>query len=393
MSESDSGRDSPYVDYRPKPTYHHPKQIDDDKNTKLHYSAAKNDVDAIVDYLENESSIVDPENYLKWTPLMMACRHGHFESVKVLLSYRANATLRNKMGMNVLQIAIASGNLEMVEYLLEHFLTGGISKRYLENNFSIISLAILFRHQNILEFLIKKQFQLDIQTHVTGISPLMVAQAIENDNAISTLLNNKVDTKLKNYLGHTAVDIATIRQQMKLFNTNEHKILTQKLSAANHENNQNELQNQQLRTMLQLNKPANSPPTLQALFSPQQLPCIFLSPFPNSPFSNSPSLTYMQFSGSQILPHTRTSSNISPFPIPPPPQVTPISPVAPNSQGQIFFPPNFSPTQPPITISTQVYNSLLSQSHSGSSFLNTRLNSSSAMFLSPPVLNFLSPCM
>lgn len=70
--------------------------------------------------------------------------------------------------MNVFQIAIASGNLEMLEYLLEHLLVGGISRRILEQNFSVVSLAVLFRHQEVLEFLIKKHFIINDGTIETG---------------------------------------------------------------------------------------------------------------------------------------------------------------------------------------------------------------------------------
>jgi len=78
--------------------YRHPKLIDDDRNTKLHYVAAQNDVDGIKAYLRNESQVIDPQNYMGWTPLMMACRRGHFEAVKCLLVHRANATIVNNFG-------------------------------------------------------------------------------------------------------------------------------------------------------------------------------------------------------------------------------------------------------------------------------------------------------
>lgn len=72
------------------------------------------------------------------------------------------------------QIAIASGNLEMLEYLLEHLLVGGISRRILEQNFSVVSLAILFRHQQVLEFLINKHFIINEGTIETGMYYLFI---------------------------------------------------------------------------------------------------------------------------------------------------------------------------------------------------------------------------
>lgn len=71
--------------------------IDDDKNIKLHYSAAAGDEEELLKDLENEPKI-DIENYLGWTPLMMACRNGHLNIVQLLLNHRADATKKNKYG-------------------------------------------------------------------------------------------------------------------------------------------------------------------------------------------------------------------------------------------------------------------------------------------------------
>lgn len=71
--------------------------IDDDKNTELHYAAASGDVDAVMNLLTNCSKI-DLENYLGWTPMMMACRNGHVNIVKLLLEHRGDTTRKNKFG-------------------------------------------------------------------------------------------------------------------------------------------------------------------------------------------------------------------------------------------------------------------------------------------------------
>lgn len=71
--------------------------IDDDKNTKLHYSAAAGKEEELLKDLENEQK-VDVENYLGWTPLMMGCRNGHINVVQLLLKCGADATKKNKYG-------------------------------------------------------------------------------------------------------------------------------------------------------------------------------------------------------------------------------------------------------------------------------------------------------
>lgn len=361
MSDSDSGRESPVVNYRTKMAYRHPKLIDDDRNTKLHYVAAQNDVDGIKAYLRNESQVIDPQNYMGWTPLMMACRRGHFEAVKCLLVHRANATIVNNFGMNALQLSVTSGNLEMTKYILDHLLSGGVSKRVLEDSFSLTSLAILYRHHDILEFLIENHFPIDVATKETGVTPYMLAHAMEFEEAITTLEKHEVDRSKKNYIGHTAANITAIRQNMKsLLVQDQQKMMLQnaRLSTAkeNHaENLKTEIINQQLRSMLQV-KPEGNNTASPTPFYPQ-MPYLVISPVPNSPLNylipNCP------------FPIERKSSNVSQF-LFTSPGISPITPL--QNHQHYFFPPDFDTSQ----------------------YQMTQHMSSSDMILSPV---FMSPCM
>ncbi|XP_050309806.1 uncharacterized protein LOC126745830 [Anthonomus grandis grandis] len=395
MSDTDSGRESPMPTIRSASltTYRHPKLIDNDRNTQLHYLAAKNDVTGITNYLNNESPVVDPENYFGWTPLMMACRKGHFEAMKVLLRFKANATKQNKYGMYVFQLAVASGNLALIEHLLEHLLTGGVSRRVLEHTFPITAIPIIFNNQKVLEFLVEKYFDINATTLHTGITPFMFAHALEHDTFITILLKNQVDTKKKNYLGHTAVDIATIRQNMKLMSRHKSQSEAPKIVTTTEESIQNEIQNQQLRNALQL-KPLDTnnivaSPSVFTSPAQNQIPCIILTPIS---FSN-PQVTYLTASAHA---RPRLSSNISPSTIPPTPNVTPIySAVSTGNIAagqQFFFPPNFSPNHSVLSLSShQAYNTVTSQSYSVTDFMNSRINSSVGMYSYSPFVNVISP--
>lgn len=81
-----------------KPTTTKPTYLDEDKNTTLHYCAAVGDKNGVMSELENGQKI-DPENYLGWTPLMMAARNGQNEIVKVLLENRADSSRCNHFGL------------------------------------------------------------------------------------------------------------------------------------------------------------------------------------------------------------------------------------------------------------------------------------------------------
>lgn len=71
--------------------------LDNDQNTILHYSAARGkDEDFAKKLIKNQK--LDVQNYLGWTPMMMACRNGRISTVKILLELGADVTKHNKYG-------------------------------------------------------------------------------------------------------------------------------------------------------------------------------------------------------------------------------------------------------------------------------------------------------
>ncbi|XP_018567205.1 ankyrin-1-like [Anoplophora glabripennis] len=328
-----------------------PTIIDDDKNTKLHYSAAVGKEELLKD-LESEQKI-DTENYLGWTPLMMACRNGHLNAVELLLNHRADATKKNKYGMSVFLVSISSGKLEIVHLILQHLLCGGVSRQSMQKWFSPLSMAILFNDQHILRYLIEQSFDLNATTRLTGISPLMFAAAMENCEAFTLLISKGANATLKNCFGFTANGITEFRNQKLEGKYNETNFLN----------------------------PANlitNGPHMQ----PQM-------PVPPYIVISSPQPTFYQLSPNQLVPsHMRKSSNtISPGFYFTTPNVTPITPLSFVPPPQVFFPPEFSPNQMYSTTSVPNY-------YNDTDFLNVRVNSSN-VYLSPipQTMNYPSPCV
>lgn len=74
--------------------------VDDDQNTLLHYAAALGNYKKVEEELAKGHK-KDPENYLGWTPLMMAVRNCQHHVINLLLDhekYRSDATKTNKYG-------------------------------------------------------------------------------------------------------------------------------------------------------------------------------------------------------------------------------------------------------------------------------------------------------
>ncbi|CAH1183181.1 unnamed protein product [Phaedon cochleariae] len=319
--------------------------IDEDENTQMHYSAALGKTE---DFDSSMTGKLNVENYLGWTPLMMACRNGHVSTVKVLLDLSADATKKNKFGTSTFLISISSGKLEIVTMILNNLLTGGISRRCLQNTLSPLSLAILFRHQDVLEYLVGQKFDINAATPVTGITPLMFASAMEDCPAYTLLIKKKADTTMKNCLGATADEIKQSRNQKR---------------APQKEKETKPLTPAELISMS---------PHMNA-FRP---PYYFISP------QNS----FILVSPNPVVQLRKSSNAQTPSPnIVMAPNVTPITPMG--CGPQFFFPPDF--------VGGQQYCGAVPCSPFGE-FLNVRLNQSSGMFLSPNVVNDSScatPCV
>ncbi|XP_074031136.1 nuclear factor NF-kappa-B p105 subunit [Leptinotarsa decemlineata] len=314
---------------------------DDDHNTELHYAAANGRDGAITKELLKKHTI-DAENYLGWTPLMMACRNGHLSTVQLLLKLSADASKKNKYGYSVFHISISSGKMEIVSLILKHLLEGGISRRSMQNILSPVSLAIVFQQHDVLEFL-SVQFDIDKATPLTGITPLMFATAMEDTFAYDLLIKNKAIKTIKNYLGVTA-------DQIKEAKEDQHKPEKEpKLTPA---------------------EIISMSPYMTVLHSPCYPPPNFMVP--------PPEIT-LRKSSNTMTPSPNIYMNT--------PNVTPITPM--NYGLQYFFPPDFSPGHYCSCIPGSSV-PLPMMEHSND-FLNARMNQSN-MFLSP-MMGYPSPCV
>lgn len=82
----------------------------------LHYAAAAGN-NEIVQLLLDKSAYIDAESLNKTTPIMMAARGGHIQTVKLLLDEGADATLKNDQGMTAIDFADKYDFKDIVEGL------------------------------------------------------------------------------------------------------------------------------------------------------------------------------------------------------------------------------------------------------------------------------------
>ena len=106
------------------------------------------------------------------TPLQLAAWFGHNEIVKLLISKGANVELPDNLGRTALHIASWFGNLPSVEAILE-----------------------------------KTKSQINLQDK-SGNTPLHLACQNNHKDTVSVLLHNGANTKIKNIIGQSVLNIA-----------------------------------------------------------------------------------------------------------------------------------------------------------------------------------------
>jgi ankyrin repeat protein len=95
--------------------------------TPLHYAASAGD-DAIVKLLLDHSAYIDAGSPNGSTPLMMAAASGHDTTIKLLLDEGADMTIKNQLGLNVIDIAKRYNQRDIAEGLSKRLANMGTGK-------------------------------------------------------------------------------------------------------------------------------------------------------------------------------------------------------------------------------------------------------------------------
>lgn len=72
------------------------------------------------------------------------------------------------VGISVFQIATSSGNLDVIQLILQHLLNGGVSIQSMELTFSPISIAVIYNYKHVIKYLVEKSFDVNCVFFHTG---------------------------------------------------------------------------------------------------------------------------------------------------------------------------------------------------------------------------------
>jgi len=111
-----------------------------------------NDAREILD-LDNVEMFINYVNLRGQSPLYIACEHGHYDIVKLLLDHEADINILESDSCNFLTATIINGHSNIVELLLDH----GINVNQLSNRYwSSLMIACRYSQKDIVNILLAR---------------------------------------------------------------------------------------------------------------------------------------------------------------------------------------------------------------------------------------------
>ena len=179
-----------------------------EEKTALHLSAQHKHLRCCQLLVNNKQTIVDSLNRSDWSPLMLALtKDNNLDVVKLLIDNNASLSLKNKDGWNGFHIAVRTGYLPQIHYLITKDLS--VSQTRSKTKRSPLHTAALCGNIQVVQFLLNNcSYECD-QTDSCGLTPLM--ESLRSDCPdISRLLIAKHNANpfLSDHIGRNGLHIS-----------------------------------------------------------------------------------------------------------------------------------------------------------------------------------------
>ena len=179
------------------------------KEDPVHWASAEGDFESIKT-LMSQNNLVFTQNENGFTPMHLACRSGHLNVVKCLVSVKADElVVRNKKGYTPLDLALIRGHVEVVMFILNNF---DFNAAYWNPFVSIPLHNCCLQESLDLLKLLTEMYHWDInnQDHKLRYTPLMLATELGCFDIFEYLVTVcQCDVNLTNKNGHSALHIAS----------------------------------------------------------------------------------------------------------------------------------------------------------------------------------------
>ena len=156
------------------------------KWTELMKMSYKGDTLGIKILLEQGKDI-NTENEDGWTALKVAVKRGDVKTAKYLLQHKADPNLADREGLNSLMEACLHNNYEIAEMLLENEANPNLTNIY---GWTALMGATTNGDIKLMKLLLKYKADINAKRRTDGMTPLLLAKFIQDDEKVKFLTSN-----------------------------------------------------------------------------------------------------------------------------------------------------------------------------------------------------------
>ena len=176
--------------------------------------AASNDYVKLMKLLIKAGANVNiQETFDKRRALHFASAYGHKDCLELLIKSDANVNVQNKFGETPLHFASMDGHTECIELLIN----AGANVNIQDNDgWTALHFASYSGHEDCVELLIKAGANVNVLSHQELSTALHFASSFGHEDCVDLLIKAGTDVNIKNKYGRTALDLASIKDNIKL---------------------------------------------------------------------------------------------------------------------------------------------------------------------------------
>lgn len=182
-------------------------------HTPLTYACKKNDTNLLNLLLQYPQLNVNSTNALGKTPLYIACLHGNFDIVKILLLHNANINYHNKTGESALWAACKYGYSNIVDLLIQNNVDVNNTN---SNGDSPLWAAMTSKNISIVKLLLQNNADVNQKDMCNLDTPALFACEKQNIPLLKLLIRYNANINYTNMLGQTPLWIAINKKNIPL---------------------------------------------------------------------------------------------------------------------------------------------------------------------------------
>ena len=173
------------------------------------------DATAVRKIITKNPSLLNDKDEYDTTPLMMAFDRKNEEIMQILLELGADIDAQDSYGDTILNTAAMTGNLKMVQFIVQSPKHPNINTQNNKGNTPLMS-AVKSEHGDVADYLLKYHADVTLKNTAGETALLIAIEGADYDNSdiVKALLDHGADASIKNHNGDTLLIIATSKKHI-----------------------------------------------------------------------------------------------------------------------------------------------------------------------------------